>query len=161
VFLDYTRLADENHIVIVLGDRQSETLKSKRFDIAARLHDSLIIDDGQGTYFSDADSSYQALKVFYKKASSDREIKNRYELKHAKLAIEAASVLEKRLAMIDGGQLPRLPEPAGSAADDLYLNTVKNLTQGLTTLLDSYANEEDIIKKRLYSIWMGSHLERE
>ena len=58
--------------------------------------------------------------------------------------------------MLAEGQLDRLPEPSGAAADQIYVETVTKLAQGLAQTLESYMNAEPGPKSLAYGAWLAS-----
>jgi hypothetical protein len=158
IFLDYNLLVKESYISIILGNQQQEKGNNRRFNLSARLNNSLIIEDEKTTKIFSADSLFRLVRTFYNNCINIGDLKDCYEVKHAELTIEAARTLDKRTSMFAHNQLSRLPEPSCSAADELYVQTVKNLALGLATELETYAAAEDVMKKRLYDIWKTGQL---
>jgi hypothetical protein len=76
-----------------------------------------------------------------------------YEAAHARLVIEYQSVTCKRFEMLSEGKIKRLSGPSQYAADTSYLDTTSKLCEGLKRTVESYKENKDAHKKRVYTIW--------
>jgi hypothetical protein len=79
-----------------------------------------------------------------------------YEAAHARLALEAFSVLDARRKLMESGKLALLPEPSQFEADKSYVETALKLADGLGRALTSYGGAQDPAKKKILQIWEES-----
>jgi hypothetical protein len=79
-----------------------------------------------------------------------------YEAAHARLALRCLATTHQRAELLAAGKLARLPERSQVAADNLYLNTVARLCEGLEKALNAYAHAKDASKQQAYGIWKAT-----
>lgn len=79
-----------------------------------------------------------------------------YEAAHARLAVRSLAVTQERARMLATGKLVPLPDRSQVAADQLYLDTVARLCNGLEKALDGYANSKDPSKQQISRIWKST-----
>jgi len=78
-----------------------------------------------------------------------------YEAAHARLALSVLSTAHQRLRLLAQERLTMLPNVASqNAADQLYLDTVAKLIQGLSQQMDAARNSADP-KKRQMASWFN------
>jgi hypothetical protein len=77
-----------------------------------------------------------------------------YELAHALLSLESITAWENRCNGLNNGTITPLSSFASEkAADASYITTAVNLCQGLSTVLNSYQDSNDEMKKVIWTIW--------
>ncbi|MHB1307790.1 MAG: LamG-like jellyroll fold domain-containing protein [Limisphaerales bacterium] len=76
-----------------------------------------------------------------------------YEAAHARLAVRCLATTHERLESLVAGRLARLPDRSQTAADQLYLNTVARLCEGLEKVLNGYADTNEAPKQRIHELW--------
>ncbi len=80
-----------------------------------------------------------------------------YEAAHARLAIDCLSTSHQRMLMLEEGRLKPLSEPASqAAADRLYLDTTRKVSEGLAQLLEEYGKSTDPRKTKAGELWQRS-----
>ncbi len=80
-----------------------------------------------------------------------------YEAAHARLAIDCLSTSHQRMLMLEEGRLKPLSEPASqAAADRLYLDTTRKVSEGLAQLLEEYGKSTDPRKTKVGELWQRS-----
>jgi len=78
---------------------------------------------------------------------------NSYEAQHAALILQMVAAIHERRTLRGLGRLNPLSEPAQSAADHLFIGTVRNLTQGLVRHLEQCGHSSDQGKRNMYLTW--------
>ena len=96
------------------------------------------------------------MKLFYSRLSSER-FGDSYEAHHATLIFQAAEAWQRRRDMLAKGNLKVLPEPANSAANEVYRDTLFKLCQGLKKTIESYSDSSDAEKQKFYKYWIESN----
>lgn len=92
--------------------------------------------------------------LFYTKLA-ENNLQETYEAKHAALILDVVKTIYERRKLKKQKKLQLLPEKSQMAADNLYISTVKNLTNGLIHHLEkgkSSSNEEE---RKMYFLWMS------
>ncbi len=80
-----------------------------------------------------------------------------YEAAHARLALDCATITQERLQSLKAGVLRPLTNAASEiAANRLYFDTTRKLTEGLNAVLDSCQTSADRQKQSLWRIWQGT-----
>ncbi len=80
-----------------------------------------------------------------------------YEAAHARLAIDCLSTSHQRMLMLEEGRLKPLSEPASqAAADRLYLDATRKVSEGLAQLLEEYGKSTDPRKTKVGELWQRS-----
>ena len=80
-----------------------------------------------------------------------------YELAHALAARASVTAWGVRCAGLGNGTILPLPSKVSEvAADALYVNTAINIFNGLSIVLNGYADSTDERKLQIYNIWMAS-----
>ncbi len=77
-----------------------------------------------------------------------------YEAAHARLALDCANQMHDRLQLLASGNLRPLTNAASqAAANQLYFDTTRKLTEGLYRVLEDFRNSPDQRKQPLWEIW--------
>ncbi len=76
-----------------------------------------------------------------------------YEVAHAELIVACIAALHERQNLLARGKLPALAEPARSAADKSYADTITRLMEGLDKTIKSYRQSDDPRQKIIFQIW--------
>lgn len=79
-----------------------------------------------------------------------------YEAAHARLIVDCARVWRQRQTMQREGQLRPLPETSQAAADQLYVQTVTRLSEGLDALMQSHGESPDLKRRQMSELWRAS-----
>jgi hypothetical protein len=79
-----------------------------------------------------------------------------YEAAHARLMVDCAHAWSRRQAMREAGQLRLLPEASQAAADQLYVQTIIRLSDGLEAVVKPYGESADTRRRRIVDLWQAS-----
>ena len=99
--------------------------------------------------------SLEQIETFYQNLNA-HNLSDCYAAKHAAVVIHAANAATKRQQELGYGRFSRLPEPARSAADQVYSETVPKLFRGLAKEMTRYENSSDETKQVIYNFWKQS-----
>lgn len=150
VSLPFSDVPDRAEIWVLLGGAsasQSEPLESASLRTAS-LAPASALPDLERRYHR-IEKLLQALK--------QSGFGDGYEAAHAQLALETIRAAGNRQAMLASGILTRLPEPTGTAADKLYLQTAERICDGFDTLLENYGKSGDPRKKSIGDLGKNVH----
>jgi len=79
----------------------------------------------------------------------------RYEYSHAILAQRFIAVVLQRCELLETHELsPLANSTRQAAADQVFLNTANNLSQGLYSVISSYQTSSDPVLKDIFLIWV-------
>ncbi len=85
---------------------------------------------------------------------SQHGLADSYEAAHVRLALDSLAVAHRRLALLANGPLKPLAEPVSEmAADFLYLDTARKLTDGLVRVLEAYGTSADARRQQIAALW--------
>lgn len=85
------------------------------------------------------------------------KLEDSYEAEHARLIIHCLAITHERLTLLDQGKLRPLDQrESQAAADRLYLETTRKLTEGLVKVLMGYAQSSDPEKQTIARLWTES-----
>ena len=85
---------------------------------------------------------------------ADNELADGYEAAHTRLTLDCLATVHARLRLLDEGKLKPLANPASqAAADQLYLDTVRKLADGLTQALANGATSPQAEKRLTARLW--------
>ena len=77
-----------------------------------------------------------------------------YEAAHARLALQCLATAHERALLISEGKLRPLPAPSSeAAADRLYFDTARKLSDGLSQVLLKYEESPDTRKQTIATLW--------
>lgn len=79
-----------------------------------------------------------------------------YEAAHARLTINMFLALDQRLKMAAQGMFLKLPDASVDAANQMYLNTIRALCDGLEQQLATYQASNDPQKRHIVELWLLS-----
>jgi hypothetical protein len=83
-----------------------------------------------------------------------------YEASHTRLALECLATTHTRLTFLNQGSLKPLAAPVSqAAADQLYLDTVRKLVDGLGRVLTADEKSADLTKRTVAQLWGRSAAE--
>ena len=140
VTLPFDRLPARAELLIVMG-KSSIDLSSK------------IAVDTRTMESEDVSESNVEIKKLKKMilALEAAQLGNSYEAAHCRLSIECFQIIEKRKKL----NLPLLPEISQKAADQSYIDTAQKVYTGFTKKINSYSNNNDPQKVKIYQLWNG------
>jgi len=136
VFLPYDKTPDTARILIV-------------FDSAKRIQPSL---PDTPSLEAPLPKSASWLQAFYDRLVA-AGFTDSYEAAHARLALQAARAIDERHRLQAAAELPQLPEPSQTAADQSYLEAATRLSDGLETVLKSHATSRDPHSQEIYRFY--------
>ncbi len=145
--LEFDKIPQQAHIRI-----QFQNGKQIKKGVTTSQKTSNIQEENVPASINFNNSNFKRVKAFYA-LRKDFHNQNIYEIKHALLVLKAAKAYSERKAKLESGYLRSLSEPAASAADASYKDTIINLSQGLSDLLDSYSQSHDRQKRDIYKLW--------
>ena len=149
VFLPYDKTPELARVEIFLGGRKPSPHKSAKASTAiesanqkAETSTSPVLDEKR----------IERIEWFYRQLASAR-LDGTYEAAHAKLILDCAQVVVTRQNLLNGGRIPRLPEPSQIAADKSYAETVTKLCNGLESVMQSYERSPDRTRRKIFQLW--------
>jgi hypothetical protein len=95
------------------------------------------------------------VSLFYA-ALEKKKLEDTYEAQHAVLILEMVKAIHERRKLKEQKRLQSLPEQSQAAADNLYISTVKNLTEGLVHHLESCKGSSNKNRREMYFIWSNA-----
>ena len=150
--LDYESIPQQANVQILLGgakfNQVASAINERRSD-----HDRALEFKFAESDQSSGNKNVKRMQLFLS-LLLEQNLQNTYEASHAALAVEAAQALQERRLMLAQGALTSLPEPAFSAADKMYENTIFNLNEGFIKVLNSYAGSDDPKQMNIYQLWI-------
>jgi hypothetical protein len=91
---------------------------------------------------------------------ADNGLGDGYEASHTRLALECLATTHTRLTLLNQGNLKPLAAPVSqAAADQLYLDTVRKLVDGMGKLLATYETSPDATNRTVAQLWGRSAAE--
>jgi hypothetical protein len=147
IFLPYDRLPDVARVQIALGE-------SDLPGEAEAAPDWLLF---CSSAVADADLSAlepdRARLVEFLRRLNDAGFGDTYEAAHARLAFKCIHTLHRRRELLAEGHLEPLPDPAGPAAERMYVDTARKLVHGLEDVLSKPAPSGDERAARVRELW--------
>ncbi len=146
VTLPYDALPDTAHIQIALGQGVFERLgawKTRERAMPTEVPEAL------------AETVPSLARVGrFLEAMKEKGFIDHYEAQHAQLVLDAAAVIPKRQNLHASKAIPALPKSTHIAAEQLYLDTARKLSEGLAAVLDSYADAIMPERVLIHQIWL-------
>lgn len=150
VALPYEALPETAQIAIGLGNAQPPAeFSSPPQDLTEAPPDRATL----AKYLPKADALDAAWLPGFTRALAEKGLGGSYEAQHAALIMKCVDTIETRRAMLERGQLVKLPEASQAAAGKCYEDTAVKLYEGLVATLKSYANAAAPRKKEIYACW--------
>jgi len=84
-----------------------------------------------------------------------KKLAGTYEGKHAELILRCVQAIDERKNIKDQNMLPQLPLRSRIAADDLYINSTLQLSDGLIAHLNECLQSNDKLKRNIAEIWLN------
>ncbi|HEY5911520.1 MAG TPA: hypothetical protein VJA21_13050 [Verrucomicrobiae bacterium] len=98
-------------------------------------------------------SKAERLRAFLDRLLARRTAET-YEAAHTRLALDCLAVTHRRLELLGEGRLKPLTNAVSqAAADQLYFDTSRKLTDGLFELMNCYQKSDDAQKQKIWHIW--------
>ena len=158
VMLRYADLPAQAAIEIALGSAKPLGVKVPKGEervVEIPLHDPLWWAPGAGNSSTNLAllALGQHLRRFHQSLLAGG-LGGSYEAAHARLALECLSTIHERAKLLQEGKLRPLANPASaSAADRLYLDTARKLSDGLSQVLRKYEDSPDPHKQTIAVLW--------
>ncbi|MCX7427773.1 MAG: hypothetical protein NTW96_19365 [Planctomycetia bacterium] len=153
VSLPYEATPDRAVIQIALGGAAAKPFEPKDPDL--ELPPLPAMDAAAGAELAGLHPRVERLRIFHA-ALVKANLADGYEAAHARMAVEAFLVRDRRRKLLAEGTLKPLSEPSEAAADQCYVQTTARLCEGLEKVLEGYGASNDPKKKRLAAIWAES-----
>jgi hypothetical protein len=157
VILSYKHTPQQAYIQILLGKATFDDSDQKINNIWLQKEPVVPVEFKLSPKYSSAKDLYERVKLFYNRLLSEG-FGDCYEAHHANLIFQAAEAWQKRHDLLTKRALKSLSEPAHTAANEAYLDTIKKLSEGLEKTLESYSDSPDSKKQTFYKLWIESDI---
>jgi hypothetical protein len=148
VVLPYAATPDTAEIRIFFGDSQPATISKVRPVETTRAFEMPSTSDAD---LLELTGRLRRAETIYHRLTN-ASLGTGYEAAHAQLVRECIRVIHERRVLLAKGQLAPLPEASQAAADKLYIQTAVRLSDGLESVLASYAKSDDPHRKTVFAL---------